>query len=274
MGARVIAAAACALLALTGCGGGGDDGSGTRTQADPFEEVGRQPSLTQTARRAAPRWERVASFSGATPATRAIVISPRAIQWRARWRCRSGRLALRVEPRPRTPAEGSGGRCPRSGETAWVQGGRQRLSVDATGPWSVIVEQQLDTPLHEPPLAAMRAPGARVIARGSFYPLERRGSGRALLYRLADGRIALRLAPFRTSSNTDLFVWLSTSARPATTKDVVRAARAGALIALKSTIGEQNYVLPASTQSSRIRSIAIWCAPIQIVYTAAALRRP
>jgi hypothetical protein len=270
--ARILAPAAFVLLALTGCGGGGS-GAAARTQADPFKEVSRQPSLTRTARRAAPRWARVTSFAGTAPATRAIAISSHAIQWRARWRCRSGRLAMTVEPKPRTAADGAGGRCPRSGETDWVQTGNQRLHVDASGPWSVTVEQQLDTPLHEAPLAAMRAAGARVVARGSFRPVERQGTGKVLLYRLADRRTALRLDPFRTSSNTDLFVWLSTSARPATTKDIVRASRIGALIPLKSTIGEQNYVLPASTRSSAIRSIAIWCAPIQIVYTTAALKR-
>jgi hypothetical protein len=102
--------------------------------------------------------------------------------------------------------------------------------------------------------------------------VERTGRGRAHLYRLADGRGALRLDPFRTSSNTDLFVWLSTARRPRTTKQVVRARRLGRLIALKSTIGAQNYVLARGVDLRRVRSIAIWCAPIQIVYTTAALR--
>lgn len=270
--AAAAAPALAALLALVGCGGG--DGAKARTPADdPFTEVSREPSLTQTARRAAPRWERVTRMQGTAPATQAIAISARAIQWRVRWRCESGRLTLAVEPRPRSEAERSGGRCPGSGEATWVQTGDQTLRVDARGGWSVVVEQQVDTPLREPPLAVMRAAGARVVARGSFYPVERRGRGEALLYRLRNGRTALRLDRFRTSSNTDLYVWLSASARPRTTKQAVRARRIGRLIALKSTIGEQNYVLAPKVDARRIRSIVIWCVPIQIVYSAAALQR-
>ena len=151
-----------------------------------------------------------------------------------------------------------------------MQTGAQRLRVDARGSWSVIVEQQIDTPLDEPPLAAMRAPGARVLERAAFRSVERQGRGRALLYRLADGRGALRLQSFRTSTNTDLFVWLSTARRPRTTKQVTRARRIGKLMALKSTEGAQNYLLPAGLDLSDIRSVAIWCVPIQIVYTTAA----
>ena len=258
-------------VAFGGCGDDDEGGAGARTAADPFTEVSREPGLTRTAR-AAPRWEAVERFEGTADAAHPVTIAPRAIQWRARWRCSSGRLSLAVEPAPRSEPERAGGRCPGSGEATWVQTGKQQLRVSGGGRWSVVVEQQVDTPLHEPPLAAMAAPGARVLKTGSFYSIERRGRGRARLYRLPDGRAALRLAPFRTSSNTDLYVWLSTAARPRTTRQVVGARRLGRLLALKSTIGEQNYVLPSGVDPARVRSIVIWCVPIRIAYTAAALR--
>ncbi len=261
-----------AALVAGGCGDGDGAGSGTRTAADPFTAVSRQPSLTRRARRAAPRWERVARFEGVAPAVQTLTIARSAIQWRARWRCSTGRLVLAVTPKPRSDAQTPGGRCPASGETTWVQTGEQQLRVSGGGRWSVIVEQQVDTPLREPALAAMSAPGARLVKSGRFYAVERQGRGSARLYRLADGRPALRLDGFRTTSNTDLFVWLSTAARPRTTKAVVAAPRVGRLVALKSTIGEQNYVLPRSLDMRRVRSIVIWCVPIQIVYTVAALR--
>ena len=258
-----------ALGALAACGD--EDGAGAgRTNSDPFVEVSRQPSQTRAARRAAPRWARVARLTGRAPATHAVPIARGAIQWRVRWRCSSGRLTLAVTPQPRSSPERSGGRCPGSGEATWVQTGAQRLRVDARGSWRVIVEQQIDTPIDEPVLAAMRAPGARLLKRAAFYSVERQGRGRALLYRLADGRGALRLENFRTSTNTDLFVWLSTARRPRTTKQVTRARRIGDLRPLKSTEGAQNYLLPPGLDLSRIRSVAIWCVPIQIVYTAAA----
>lgn len=261
-----------AVLAGAGCGGDDDGGSERSAASDPFTEVSREPSQTRTVRRAAPRWERVARFEGIAPGSHPISIAARAIQWRARWRCTTGRLALSVVPKPRTAAERPGGRCPGSGEVTWAQTGDQQLRVSGGGRWSVVVEQQIDTPLREPALAAMRAPGARLLKTGSFYDVERQGEGRARLYRLANGRGALRLAPFRVSSNTDLFVWLSTAARPRTTRQAVAARRLGRLIALKSTIGEQNYLLPRNVDPGDIRSVVIWCVPVQIVYSAAPLR--
>ena len=257
-------------VAVTGCGG---DDKPSSAGADAFTEVSKQPRLTRTARRAAPRWEVVARLKGSAPATESVTIVAGAIQWRARWRCSRGELALAVAPAPRTAAERSGGRCPGSGEATWVQTGDQRLRVTASGRWSVVVEQQIDTPIDEPALAAMQSSRARVLAGGSFFDVERAGSGEARLYRLGDGRLALRLDPFRTSSNTDLFVWLSTARRPKTTAQGVRARRVGRLIALKSTIGPQNYVLGRGIDPRRIRSVLIWCEPIQIVYTAAVLER-
>jgi len=43
---------------------------------------------------------------------------------------------------------------------------------------------------------------------------------------------------------------------------------------LKSTAGNHNYVLPPGSRPSDARSVIIWCAPIRIAYTAAALTPP
>lgn len=262
---RSAALVAGVLVAFAGCGG--DEGE---KRSDPFAKV--DPRITKTRDLAAPRWEPVATLAGSSPDEESFTVSKRAIQWRARWRCSKGKLNLSVSPRPRSAPERSGGRCPDRGEASWIQSGRQRLSVKASGRWRVVVEQQVDTPLREPPLPAMRAKGARVLARGRFYRVERRGRGRAALYRLPNGRHALRFENFNTSSNTDLFVWLSRAKRPKTTKAAVRAPRREFAL-LKSTLGDQNYLLPRGFDVKRFRSIVIWCEPVSIVYTAAALRR-
>ena len=263
---RATAVVTAALFALAaGCGDDDDE-----KRADPFSKV--DPQITKVKDRAAPRWEPIAVMRGTRPEERAIEISKRAIQWRARWRCKAGELSMSVTPEPRSAPERPGGRCPGKGEAEWIQSGKQRLKVNATGRWSVVVEQQVDTPLNEPPLKAMRSKGAEVLARGSFYAVERRGKGRAALYRLPDKRLALRFEDFSTSSNTDLFVWLSTAARPKTTKQAV-AAPYDEIALLKSTLGSQNYVLPRSVREEDVRSIVIWCEPVRIAYTAAALKR-
>ena len=199
-------------------------------------------------------------------------IARRAIQWRARWRCEPGRFAIVVSPPPRSGAARADGDCPGKGEHSWVASGGRELRVDASGRRRVEVEQEVDTALREAPLPAMKSPAAKVLARGGFYKIERKGGGRATLYQLANGRLALRMEGFVTEPNTDLFVWLSEARRPRNTKAAFRA-RHTEFAGLKSTLGDQNYLLPRDVDASKLRSIVIWCEPVQIAYTAATLTR-
>jgi len=145
-----------------------------------------------------------------------------------------------------------------------------KLMVAATGKWDMIIDQQVDTPLNEPPLAAMAS--ARVLGQGDFYDVEKNGKGVARLYQLGDGTRALRLENLEVNQNTDLFVWLGSAANPKTSKDAV-AAEYWVLGNLKSTVGSQNYEIPGSIPIERVRSIIIWCQPVAIAYAAAALSR-
>ncbi len=110
----------------------------------------------------------------------------------------------------------------------------------------------------------------RVIASGSFYKVEVRGEGTAKLYRMPDGRRILRFEGFATGENTDLFVWLSEAARPQNSATAVNTPYVE-IANLKSTLGSQNYEIPASLPTEKIRSIVIWCQPVAIAYAAAAL---
>jgi hypothetical protein len=268
---RLAVAAAIALAALAGCGGADDSGSDATTP-DIFRAVP-QDTIVAPADKAAPRWEPVATVTGTGVTTRTFSIDKDAIQWRVRWRCSTGRLAVAVRPLPRSGPAGNDGACPGSGRQSWVTSGTQHLGVKASGRWRMTIEQEVDSPLDEPPTAAMRSSRATVIARGDFYEIERKGRGSATLYRLASGRLALRMEDFATDSNTDLFVWLSEARRPATTRAAF-AAPHDEVAVLKSTLGDQNYLLPKSADASRIRSVVIWCQPVQIAYAAATLRRP
>jgi len=145
--------------------------------------------------------------------------------------------------------------------------------VQTQGRWEVVVEQQVTEPIAEPPLPLMEEEGAEVVASGDFYSIDERGEGRAVLHELPSGRLALRLEGFATLANTDLFVWLSEARRPETTRQVLGADHTE-LALLKSTIGDQNYLLPEDLESDEIRSIVIWCEPVRNAYTAAALRKP
>jgi hypothetical protein len=92
-----------------------------------------------------------------------------------------------------------------------------------------------------------------------------------VLYRLPSGRLALRFERFSTSSNTDLFVWLSKAPHPKTTTAAVKAPH-DQFARLKSTLGSQNYLLPRSVKQADVESVVIWCEPVRIAYTAARLK--
>ena len=256
------------LIGLTaaqaGCGGQDDDGS-----KDPFTAV-RQGQTPAAARKAAPRWEGLARLAGSGARKERLLISRRALQWRIRWRCSSGAIAFAVAPRDRSGLASASGQCPGSGTTNWSQRGPVRLDVTAAGPWRAVVEQQFDSALHEPPLAGMRSTRARVLGRGRFYRMEGKGGGKALLYRLPTGRLALRLQSFRTAPTTGMFVWLSKAPRPTTSKQVI-ATQPIRLRGLKSTLGDQNYLLPRRLGRDAVRSVVIWYKPTGTAYIAAAL---
>jgi hypothetical protein len=111
-----------------------------------------------------------------------------------------------------------------------------------------------------------------VIARGDFYEIDRPGEGTASLYRLGNDRLALRLSGFETTAEADLFVWLSRATRPRTTVEAQRKTHT-VLRELKSSAGNQNYLLPEDFDTQDLQSIAIGCEPVQQAYTAATLRR-
>jgi hypothetical protein len=232
---------------------------------DPFEEVVRARPDPGPVVRAAPRWEEVLALAGDGPYTERFPIADGALQWRVRWACEHGTLALDLDVADDPLLEAD---CPEQGEAFAISTGWIGLDVRSTGTWQLTVEQQVDTAYTEPPLAGMDE--AEVLATGEFYGVERRGDGTATLYRMPDGRLALRFTGFHTLASPDLFVWVSEAEAPATSEDAF-AAPYVEIGALTSTLGEQNYVLPAELAPERVRSVVIWCAPVRIAYAAAAL---
>jgi hypothetical protein len=261
-----------AAAMLNACGGNGDQ-QAPPTTVPPFPTTlsTSPPLLTQGhAERAAPRWEAVTSFSGVGAAeTPVFTIAPGAIQWRLRWVCEAGNLRIDANPAPPKPTALVDGGCPGEGAAFSIRTGDMRLAVRASGSWRASVEQQVDTPINEPPLPGMGS--APVLAQGSFYPVEKTGTGTARIYRLPDGQRALRLSEdFSVFNNTDLVIWLSEAAKPVTSAEAVDAPHVE-LAPLKATRGPQNYIIPPDVPTERIRSIVLWCVPVPSVYIAAAL---
>lgn len=267
MGRRTVLALVVLALALAGCGGdSGDTVSSTpATTAAPVAG----PTTTAGGPKSAARWETVTTFNGSGAfQTPEFTILPNAIQWRVRFTCATGTLKINSIPPPRRPAPVVDATCPKEDSGYSIVTGPVSMSIEATGTWKAVVDQQVDTPLEEPLLPGMTPD--RVIAQGSFYKVEVRGEGTAKLYRLPDGKRILRFENFETGENTDLFVWLSEAAKPVNSAQAIGTPHVE-IANLKSTIGSQNYEIPASIPTEKIKSVVIWCQPVQIAYAAVAL---
>lgn len=277
-GGRLAPAVLVVVLTVAGVACGAEDRPTTApgTTTTTAEDTTPTTARGQTS---APRWETVNTFTGTGDLTTPTFdILKGSIQWRARWKCETGHLRVDSDPkRPRHPEPTVDSPCSVSADKPdkavgyGIVDGKVKLMVQATSAWEITVDQQVDTPLLEPPLPGMDT--GKVLGQGDFYDIEMKGKGTAKLYELPDGALALRFEDFEVSSNTDLFVWVSESPAPKTSKDAVDAPYEE-LGNLKSTVGSENYVLPAGLTRDKVKSIVIWCAPVRIAYTAAVLAPP
>lgn len=268
MGRRTVLVLLLLSTVLAGCGGGSGDDKGP-SAAPTTAAPAAGPTTTAGGQKSAARWETVTTFNGSGAfQTPEFTILPNAIQWRVRVTCSTGTMRINSNPPPRRPAPVLDTTCPKEETGYSIVTGPVRMQIEATGTWKAVVDQQVDTPLDEPLLAGMTPD--KVVSQGTFYRVEVRGEGTAKLYRLPDGKRVLRFEGFQTGENTDLFVWVSEAAKPTTSAQAVSAPHVE-LTNLKSTIGNQNYEIPASIPTEKIKSVVIWCQPVQIAYAAVTL---
>ncbi len=139
--------------------------------------------------------------------------------------------------------------------------------------YSHAVDERLPTAAAQPGRPGGRpAPAAAQpleLASGVFLSREHRTRGRARVLRLSDGRVIVRLEDFATSNGPLLVVWLSrnTAGGDADAFDDSHAD----LGPLKGNIGNQNYVVPATVDSTAFTSVVIWCDRFDVPFGAADL---
>ena len=97
-------------------------------------------------------------------------------------------------------------------------------------------------------------------------------SGRATIYKTADGREYLRLTDFSTSNGPDVHIlW-----REAMTKNSSKKLKRGISVELgllKGNQGDQNYDLPASVNLKKYDAAVIYCNRFHAVFGVARLEQ-
>jgi hypothetical protein len=108
-----------------------------------------------------------------------------------------------------------------------------------------------------------------VLASGRFRSLEHETTGRALLVKLADGRVVLRFEDLDTLNGPDLRVYLSEvpagGDAHAYGEDFVDLGQ------LKGNKGNQNYRVPKDVDVTRFESAVVWCRRFTVGFGVAPL---
>ena len=112
------------------------------------------------------------------------------------------------------------------------------------------------------------------VASGQFRDGDsfHKGSGAVTLYRLPTGEGLVRFEGLNVTNGPDLRVLVTAHPDPMTRADV-HDADYTEIGKLKGNKGDQNYDVPADLDLSSIRSIVIYCAPFQVVFSVAPLQR-
>ncbi|MEH6753411.1 MAG: DM13 domain-containing protein [Alphaproteobacteria bacterium] len=126
-------------------------------------------------------------------------------------------------------------------------------------------------------MAEVKEPLARsgepvVLRTGVFRDADRvhKGSGDAILYRLANGENVLRFENLKVTNGPDLHVYLVRHPGPKESSDVT-ADNYIDLGPLKGNIGNQNYAIPADADVGPVGSVVVWCQAFGVLFSAAAL---
>ena len=99
-------------------------------------------------------------------------------------------------------------------------------------------------------------------------------SGRATIYKSADGKQFLRLSDFTTSNGPDVHVLLVRSNEKALGQEIVKGDLDGVeLGTLKGNQGDQNYDLPATANLDQYQAVAIYCERIHAIFGVAKLEK-
>lgn len=105
---------------------------------------------------------------------------------------------------------------------------------------------------------------------GSFTQIDRLhgADGRAVVYRLPDGQLVLRLEDLNAKNGPDLYVGLSGAVMPRSNQELFDQGYLE-LARLKGNQGNQNYELPSDLSIEQYRSVVIYCKAFSVIFSTA-----
>jgi hypothetical protein len=113
---------------------------------------------------------------------------------------------------------------------------------------------------------------AQIVETGTFHGKVHDTSGRATIYREADGQLVLRLTNFKTSNGPDVHVVLIAAKDAADDANFLKSSTARVELGpLKGNEGDQNYNIPAGTDLSKFQTVSIYCERFNANFGAAPL---
>ena len=113
----------------------------------------------------------------------------------------------------------------------------------------------------------------RLLSQGRFHGVAHATEGLASFYQLPDGKRALRLTEFETSNGPDVQVYL-VATNDATDNETVTKAGFIHLGALKGSVGNQNYEVPADVDLAKYQAVTVWCRRFGVNFGTAPLTQP
>lgn len=99
-------------------------------------------------------------------------------------------------------------------------------------------------------------------------------SGRATIYKTAEGKQYLRLTDFTTSNGPDVHVLLARAEDKALSQEIVKGTLDSVEVGtLKGNQGDQNYDLPVTADLNQYQAVVIYCERFHAIFGVAKLEK-
>lgn len=113
---------------------------------------------------------------------------------------------------------------------------------------------------------------AKVIETGTFHGKVHNTTGRATVYKEADGKLVLRLTNFKTSNGPDVHVVLIAAKNAEDDANFLKSGTERVELGkLKGNEGDQNYEIPSNTDLNKFQTVSIYCERFNANFGAAPL---